>query len=246
MGNYNPYLKKLRPVCSQKKIKLIKLGTANSFPLYQIILNPSASKTVVFSAGIHGNEIAGPLAVIQFLKQFNQKKWSGLKIVIFPVANPAGFDNNDRLNHLRIDLNRQFCKRNLKNENKILFNSLKKVFFFHAIHEDITVSSFYLYNFENKKEKIYRDIISIAKRYFPINKSSRIYKESAVNGLIRNQKDGSFEDRMFRDKTPYSMCTETPGLQPLQKRVLLNVKIMNNVLDFAKKRNLLEMFKNKK
>jgi len=76
-------------------------------------------------------------------------------------------------------------------------------------------------------------LIKLAEKYFPINRSQKIYNDPAINGLIINRQDGSFEDRMFREGTPYSMCTEAPEKQPLRKIVALNVDLMKKVIDFT-------------
>jgi hypothetical protein len=235
MNDYTNYLKKLKSVCNKRKILLVEIGQINNLPIYKVTLNPLASKVVVFSAGIHGDEIAGPWTIIDFLKQFNPQNYLDVKIILFPVASPTAFDKKKRYSYLGKDLNRLFCRKKLSSENRILFQNLKyeKVFFFHALHEDVDEYSFYLYNFENKKEKIYCDIIQLAKNHFPINNSIQIYNNPAVKGLIINRPDGSFEDRMFQDGVPFSMCTETPGKQPLKKRVILNVEIMNKIIDFT-------------
>lgn len=237
MDYYLDYLKKLKSVCDKRKIPLVEIGQANQLPIYKITLNPLAQKTVVFSAGIHGDEIAGPWAIIAFLKQFNFKKYSGIKVILFPVANPTAFNQKQRLNYLNKNLNSLFCRKRLSSENKVLLDALKheRILFFHALHEDLDATSFYLYNFERKPEPIYRGIIALAKKHFPINNAALIYNDPAVKGLIINRADGSFEDRMFRDGVPYSMCTETPGQRPLGKRVVLNAKLMYKVMDYAAK-----------
>ncbi|HRY36302.1 MAG TPA: succinylglutamate desuccinylase/aspartoacylase family protein [Candidatus Magasanikbacteria bacterium] len=241
MSYYNTYLKKLNSVCKRKKLDLIEIGRVGfkkEYPIYKIVINPlKKGRVVCFSAGIHGYEIAGPWAVLEFLKKLNVEKLKN-KLIIFPVANPSGFDKNIRHNWQRKNLNALFCSKKMPEENKILLNALKneKVRFFHALHEDVEEKSFYLYNFEKKPEKIYRDIIKLAKKYFPINLAKEIYGDKSVGGLIINRADGSFEDRLFREGTPYSMCTETPGKHSLKKRVELSVVIMEKVIKFINKK----------
>ncbi len=238
--HYEKYIKKLKEVCIKNGIKLQKIGDVGKkkeYPMFKIVLGNSRKKTVCFSGGIHGEEPAGPWAILEFMKHYNSKRYKDTKIILFPVANPYGFDRGIRRNFLNKDLNGHFCKSVLSGENKVLYNAVKNenIFFFHALHEDEGFKKFYLYNFEKKPEKIYRDIILLAKKYFPIDTRKRIYNDPAKNGLIINRPDGSFEDKMFRDGVPYSMCTETPEAHPLRKRIELNVKIMNVVLDFTKK-----------
>ena len=226
-------------VCKEKGFTINKIGSIGKnkeYSMFKIVINNHLNKRVVcFSAGIHGEEPAGPFAVLSFLKKFNLKKFRKIKIIIFPVANPYGFDKGIRRNFLNKDLNGHFCHKKLTGENKILYNSIKreKIFFFHALHEDEGLKRFYLYNFENKEEKIYRDAIKLAKKYFPIKLNRSIYGDPARNGLIVNRKDGSFEDRLFRNGAVYSMCTETPEARPFNQRVRCNVDIMNLVLKFS-------------
>ncbi len=217
-------------------IEIGKVGFKKEYPIYKIVINENKKdKTVCFTTGIHGEEVAGPWTILKFLEKLNIKKLKNTKIIIFPVANPSGFDKNKRFNWQKKNLNALFCNKKLSGENKILFEALnkEKIYFFHALHEDIDEKSFYLYNFEKKPEKIYRDIIKLSKKYFSTNLSKEIYGDKAIGGLIINRTDGSFEDKLFRDGTPYSMCTETPGKKPLKQRVDLNVKIMDLVIKFT-------------
>src|SRR5690349_14918980 len=58
------------------------------------------------SAGIHGDEPAGPLAVLQLLKE---NRWPvGFSYWICPCLNPNGFLHNRRENSDGVDLNRQY------------------------------------------------------------------------------------------------------------------------------------------
>src|SRR6266567_4163291 len=63
---------------------------------------------VYISAGIHGDEPAGPLAVRQLLQD---NLWpAGLDIWVCPCLNPSGFALNRRENHEGVDLNRQYLE----------------------------------------------------------------------------------------------------------------------------------------
>lgn len=235
MSYYASYMSRLESVCSDKKAELSEIGRVNSMPMYKVTLNKSGDKRVVYSAGIHGEEIAGPWAIIGFLEQIYPSVYSNTRIDLFPVANPTGFERHRRHNYLGKDLNGFFCRKNLKGENKIIMESLgqEKISFFHALHEDTDFSTFYLYCFEHSPEGIYREVRDLAKKYFHVNKSRIILQKEAHDGMVPNVYDGSFEARMFSDGVPYSLCTETPGKNPLKERVDLNVKIMTKVLDFT-------------
>ena len=242
LSMYDEFVALLRKACSKRKLRLRKIGTVHNkrdYHLYKIVINsrknPKAS--VCFSAGIHGEEIAGPYAALRFIEKFDFRKFKNIKIIILPIANPYGFDRTIRETTKGLQSNGHFCNKRLNGEHKILYNAIKdeRLLFFHALHEDSDEHRFYIYNFENGEEKIYNDILAVARKYFPLEMHKRIYGSKAEHGLIINEHDSSFEDRMYRDGVPYSMCTETPGIAPLEKRIRAYVEIMGLVLGFAAK-----------
>lgn len=241
MKIYKNYVKKLKSVCEKKGFLLQeigRIGKRKEYPMYMVTINGNCShkvKTICFSAGMHGDENAGPWTVIEFLKKVSPNKTKNLKIIIIPVASPSAFDKYTRFNYLGRELNRAFDGKRLVNEKKHLYNAVKDedIFFFHALHEDKEQDGFYIYNFERKKEKIYRDILEMAPKYFPVNTGKIIDSNPALEGLITNKHDGSFEDRIFCDGARYSMCTETPRKKSFTKRVKLTLEIMNKVVDFV-------------
>ncbi len=65
-------------------------------------------RRVYISAGIHGDEPAGPLAVLQLLRE---NRWPAqVEICLCPCLNPGGFARNTRENAEKIDLNRQYLQ----------------------------------------------------------------------------------------------------------------------------------------
>ncbi|MBS3119777.1 DUF2817 domain-containing protein [Candidatus Woesearchaeota archaeon] len=235
---YSDYLKALRAVCRKRHFSLVPIGHVKHRPLYKVALGKTKPlATVVFSAGIHGDEIAGPLAVLRFLEKIQKRRLAGLRVLIIPVANPTGFDRGKRRNYQNRDINRHFAGKSLEGEPKILYNVLKAAnpVFFHSLHEDVDEKRFYLYNYEQQEEKVYRDVIALAKRYFPVNTARKICNRPARDGMVTNVRDKSLEYMMFREGVPFVLCTESPGRQPLEKRIELNYRIMLSVVRSAKK-----------
>ena len=235
-GIYSAYLTTLKKVCARKGLRLITIGTTRTYPIVMVtnIARQTKKPALCFSAGIHGDEIAGPLAVLEFITKQNFGALKNLPLYFLPVANPSGFDRGTRRNLSRRDLNRHFCDDELNQENKILYDAIKNknVYFFHALHEDLDEKGFYLYNYEHKPEPIYRHVLILAKRYCPLQTKAAMSNDKNINGLVTNKKDGSFEDRLFRAGVPLTMCTESPGKLPLKKRQNLNYELMKFVLNF--------------
>src|SRR6185312_15028223 len=64
------------------------------------------AKRIYLSAGIHGDEPAGPLAALQLLQE---NRWpENVDLWFCPCLNPIGFTLNTRENSRGIDLNREY------------------------------------------------------------------------------------------------------------------------------------------
>lgn len=59
----------------------------------------SRDNVVLICAGIHGEEIAGPLTILNFINEIiDYIHQNNLKCIIYPLTNPSGFENNTRYN----------------------------------------------------------------------------------------------------------------------------------------------------
>lgn len=57
------------------------------------------NKIIMIAAGIHGDEKAGPLTILKYgNKIINHAHRRGVKIIIYPLINPSGFEKNTRYN----------------------------------------------------------------------------------------------------------------------------------------------------
>ena len=237
---FDTFYEILRKNLSEKKLNLKIIGYVGhkkNYPIFSIINKlDKKRKTICILSGIHGDEIAPPIAMLSFIKKFNFDESNKFNLIFIPIANPIGFENKKRENYQNIDLNRRFSDKKLLFENKIIYNYLKKykIYFFCAMHEDLDENEFYMYIFEKKKQNIYREIINLSKKHFKIKNGSveGANGHLSENGLIRNLKvnDGSVEYRLFHEGSLFSMCTETPGKKKLSQRVKLNEKIIEKIL----------------
>lgn len=56
-------------------------------------------RVMLIRAGIHGDESAGPLTVLQYFnRMFDYAHKRGVKLIVYPLGNPAGFDARQRYN----------------------------------------------------------------------------------------------------------------------------------------------------
>ena len=81
----------LRKAVDDKKLAVEILGYTGhkkNYPIFSIMnkLNKKR-KTVCFLSGIHGDEIAPPIAILNFIKNFNFDKLNNINLIFIPVAN---------------------------------------------------------------------------------------------------------------------------------------------------------------
>jgi predicted deacylase len=78
-------------------------------------------KVMLVRAGIHGDEVAGPLTIIQYFNRIiDYAHTRGVKLIIYPLGNPAGFEARQRYNtdfSAQSRANNDFVRYELENGN---------------------------------------------------------------------------------------------------------------------------------
>lgn len=232
---YAAYCEELRAVCRAKRIPLETIGASGKrgeYPLYKIVLNNTraAQRTICFSAGIHGDETSAPIAVLEFLRAWKKERYPNVKIILFPVANPWGYDRGKNRNGAHRNLNRHFCGAPLRDENKLLYHAVKRehLDLFCALHEDDGKKDFYFYVYDRAKrwDPLYDTILKTAERFIPLCNHPTIYNLTATHGVVFNKRDGAFEDRLNRDGVPHSLCLEVSDTLPFESMIAVNLALM--------------------
>ncbi len=191
---------------------------------------------ILLSAGIHGDEPAGPHAVLSLLESWapsGTPKIQELNLDILPLINPSGFLNKTRENQFGIDLNREFAKGHPSKEIRLLMDFLRNRTYDISIefHEDIDAQGFYLYeHFPGQAPPIAPEIISrLEKKGHKILKDPVIEGMPAQNGIIHptiDRRRSRFRRHgwpeaiyMFRHGTPRTITLETPTFRELEDRI---------------------------
>lgn len=56
-------------------------------------------KVIMICAGIHGEEVSGPLTILKYINKIvDYAHKNGLKLIIYPLVNPSGFERRSRYN----------------------------------------------------------------------------------------------------------------------------------------------------
>lgn len=239
-NQYVEFISKLKFLCRQNDIQLRHKKLVDGYKLYYLVLNEDTDqKTICFSAGIHGDEIAGPWSVLKFLENIPKIR-TGLRVLILPLANPYGFEMLSRHNAGKQDINRRYCDEKLSGEAKAIYDVITAhdVSFLHTLHEWAAADGFYMYSSNKKQEKILSALPKMAEKHFKVLTDTTINGEKVNKGIIWHPKDGytdmrskcTLENKAWSDGISY-ITTETPSKADLGKRINLTIKIMNYILE---------------
>jgi hypothetical protein len=195
------------------------------------------------SAGIHGDEISGPLALLELLRR--PGFFDGFNVTLFPILNPDGLARNLRPNADGIDLNRDY--RNSKSQEILShLEALKSLGRFDAammLHEDFEGVGAYLYELNDElRPTLGREIIAAMGRHVPIDLRPEIEDAIARGGILSRQdlvaRHGPIEDRpdwpeaiyLMLHHTRVTYTTETPKPFPLPARVAAQIAAVETLL----------------
>ena len=192
---------------------------------------------IYISAGIHGDEPAGPLAV---LKLIQEDRWpENVEIFLLPCLNPVGFTLNKRENADGIDLNRDY--RNSKSAEvraHIAWLERQPQFdLYLCLHEDWESHGFYLYEQNpDTKPSLAEKMIESVEKVCPIDLSETIEGREANNGIMRpkiqphERPDWPEAFYLITQKSRRGYTLEAPSDFPLPVRVNALVAAVNAAL----------------
>lgn len=203
----------------------LSVAEKNVLPAFRRLpKNPSGQ--IYLSSGIHGDEPAGPLAVLEL---FQQNQWpDDLGLWIIPCLNPGGFPLNRRENEDGVDLNRDYRspQTELVRAHVGWLNQRPRFELTLLLHEDWESNGFYLYELNPElKPSISDAIIHKVKEVCPIDTAPVIEGRPAKNGIIcanpdlMKRRDWPEAFYLVHHKTAISYTLEAPSDFSLSTRV---------------------------
>jgi murein peptide amidase A len=217
-----------------------KTGDLELFALRRLphsTVNSQPSTRLYISAGIHGDEPAGPLAA---LKLIQENRWpADTEFLLLPCLNPDGFVLNTRANADGTDLNRDY--RHLESGEvtaHVRWLERQPNFdLYLCLHEDWESHGFYLYEQNpDNRPSLAEKMIAAAKTICPIDLSENIEDRPAQNGIIRPnispQERPAWPEALYliSHKSRQGYTLEAPSDFPLPARVDALVAAVNAAL----------------
>ncbi|HMJ91700.1 MAG TPA: M14 family metallocarboxypeptidase, partial [Candidatus Acidoferrum sp.] len=199
-----------------------------------------ATMNIYISAGIHGDEPAGPLAVLELLQR---NDWPDCAdIWLCPCLNPTGFPLNTRESGQGVDLNRDYRhQRTSEVRAHIAWLEKQPNFdFCLCLHEDWEAHGFYLYEVNlDKAHSFAEPIVAAVREICPIDHSTLIDGRDALDGIIRPNIDPALRPEwaeafyLITHKTRLSYTLEAPSDFPMNLRVAALVTAVRSAVKLA-------------
>ena len=195
---------------------------------------PHSALRIYISAGIHGDEPAGPLAA---LKRIQENRWpENAEIFLLPCLNPIGFTLNQRGNADGIDLNRDYRHPQAAETRAHIawLERQPKFDFYLCLHEDWESHGFYLYeqNPDNQLS-LAGKMIEAVQKVCPVDLSENIEGREAHGGIIHpkiqphERPDWPEAFYLITKKSRQGCTLEAPSDFPLPLRVNALVTAVN-------------------
>jgi hypothetical protein len=187
-------------------------------------------------AGIHGDEPAGPAALVEFLKLLAEQPAlaEGYLIHAYPVCNPTGFEDGTRHNRTGADLNREFWRNSLHPEVQVIERELRERHFQGLIQLHADDTSDGIYGFvrgHTLSENLLKPALDEAAKILPRNVSAQIDGFAAKDGIIYDAYEGILAAPPQIDPVPFELILETPHHAPMEKQTEALVVAMRTVLE---------------
>jgi protein MpaA len=209
----------------------VDLGEVGGWPLLAFGKVTPGKPVVYISAGMHGDEPAGPEALRKLLDAGEFDDRAGWWLC--PVLNPWGLTNGHRGNADGYDLNRDYLSRVTREValHAAWLDSLAPPELFLSLHEDWETSGFYLYEINtSEKESFASAVIEAVRPEFPPEPGLLIDDHAVTGpGWIFHPADsdfpGDWPEAIYVAKRgcPLSFTFETPSVMTWESRVAAHV-----------------------
>jgi murein peptide amidase A len=214
-----------------------KTGDLKLLALHRPTKSEQPKVRIYISAGIHGDEPAGPLAALRLIQE---NQWPpDAELWLLPCLNPEGFILNMRENAGGIDLNRDYRNpKTAETDAHIAWLDRQPQFdLYLCLHEDWESQGFYLYeqNPDNRPSFAEKMIAAVGK-VCPIDRSENIEARPAQNGIIRPnispQERPAWPEALYliSHKSRQGYTLEAPSDFPLPVRIAAIVAAVKTAL----------------
>lgn len=216
-------------------------------PVYTRAAHAGGGPRVYLSTGMHGDEPAGPLAVLDLLE--TESLAEEVDWTLFPMMNPYGLRLNQRENREGIDLNRDYKQPRSKEiaAHMEYIGRSDPWDLSLTIHEDWESEGFYLYDAPTDLTRGWAPkIIEAVSAVCPIDRNPQIDEMPAKDGIISPNIQDRVIDPKLKGQLPEALYLameakvrgtftfEAPSAYDLQTRISAHKTAIQKSLDLLK------------
>ncbi|MEO0444682.1 MAG: M14 family metallocarboxypeptidase [Verrucomicrobiota bacterium] len=211
------------------------------FDGYDLYVVKKGSGGSYLSAGIHGDEPAGPWGLWEWASGVGEGHLLNHPFTLFPCLNPWGLERNIRLGASGEDLNRLFHDR--AHPLVSAWRSLLKEERFEiciCLHEDYDAIGFYGYEISQGASKAEGGFVS-CEVHLPREPDGEVEGLPVRKGLVQTEEELSSLDEwtedvpeaveLFRQFSDHTLTFETPSEEGWSSRIATQVAFLTGVLE---------------
>lgn len=245
--NVEYYLERLGEEARRSGFRLREYGTAGGFslPMLERLGKREEAARIYISAGIHGDEPAGPMAILDLLRR--RELPEAFHYTIYPLLNPRSLVAGTRESPEGLDLNRDYGAAPQSVEVRAHKESVPQLPYAVTLclHEDYDGEGFYLFAHHRAEwgAGLPAQVLAAAGRYCGIDRRTVIDDMPAKEGLMQPPDsvfDGGRVDLpeavwLYFNRFPQvTLTTETPSGIDLPARVAGQCAAVRCVLEAVK------------
>ncbi len=236
------YLAEFRQIASEQGFAETVLAQIEGDPLsvWQPVQHNPDLPCIYLSAGIHGDEPAGTLALLDLLRQGTLS--TTVNCILFPALNPTGLRAGTRTNANGVDLNRDYhtcLTKEVSAHVRWLRNNPKHYDLTLSLHEDWETSGFYLYEIITAQApSIATTILDAVSAVIPLEPQGTIDNHPMqADGLIHHEstpdEPEGWPEAIFhvRISPSRSYTFETPSSLPIARRRLAQMVAVRTAIE---------------
>lgn len=231
--HYGQLIARWRRVARVAGVKLRPFATADGYACYCLATPDPGNNAAFLSAGIHGDEPAGPEALVRWAEG-QGRALREKPLLLFPCLNPWGLVNNQRTNAGGIDLNRTFDRDDIEPigamKKRLLGRRFEAAL---TLHEDYDALGIYLYEISRHPSRdAGRALLDAGSGGLPLDARKTIEGRRFDRGLmlrrarLREIPLHPEAIHLYLHHTDHALTFETPSEGSLALRVEATVRVI--------------------
>jgi hypothetical protein len=248
---YDEFLKRVNALAA-KNIKVDLIGTVKydgvEYPVTALSYIPQEKpkKHILLLGGAHGNEPAGPEAIIGFFTYISKHPdtYDDVAIDAIPMVNPWGWTHNVRQNGNGYDINRDFINFLTREARIVRDFGVRHAYYLVIDHHEARSDGAFIYAYGDEDSKNARSLMKYLKNSgYAIVRHRWNGRRSVIDGVVSipsvhrsyrplRWKNRSTIARYFnRDGDAHSFTMETSTRKKYNNRIDVHVEAMKFLID---------------